>query len=236
MSPGGRLWYGQRSCERSVLALAAASALTAAPINLVVNGEFEVPLITDNGGDFQRFDDPLFVPGWTDDDPDVGIELWRQSFLASPALGTDGDPTGQHMELIARNPGTIISQTFLVPVFVGTDAIFQFDAWQRGATGSGSGTNSGVYSIVGSVLGTLVNQAVIIMSETAWVLNQQLLTIVPGETITISFTGFGASDRSPHVDQVEFIVDGVVPEPGAVALLGGGLLGLLLLRRRSPRS
>ena len=215
------------------IALVAACAAVAAPVNLVVNGEFENPVITDNGGDFQRFDDPLSVPSWSDDDPDVGIELWREGYLGAPPLGSDGNPTGQHMELIARNTGTIISQSFLVPFLATAQAIFEFDAWQRGVN------NSGVYSIVGSMSGTLVDQAAIIASTSAWILNQQILTISPGEMITISFAGLGASDRSPHIDQVEFIIDAVgsvgpqpIPEPSGLALLAAGFVALAALRHK----
>lgn len=220
---------GRKLVGAIALALAASGAATAAPINLVTNGEFETPVITANAGAFQRFDDPLFVTGWTDDDPEVGIELWRQGYLSSPSLGSDGAPTGQHMEVIARNSGTTVSQSFLVPLFVGPDAVFRFDAWRRGID------NTGVYSVIGSISGTLIDQAAMILSGTQWALNERFLTVTPGEIVTISFVGLGLSNASPHIDQVEFIVDGVVPEPGSLLLLGGGLLGLLLARRRTTR-
>ncbi len=193
-----------------------APAAEATIVDLVVNGEFETPVVA-NG----RWDHFANVPGWSSGESE--IELWAQGFYGSPTQGSDGNPTGQHLELNWRSLNSV-SQTFVVPALLNTLAYFSFDAWQRS-------TSIGSYSVVGSLSGTLASSA-INMNSSAWTANTSSFNVMPGETITLTFTALtGNSARSPHIDGVSFSVD-AVPEPASYALVGIGLLGLGFYRRR----
>jgi hypothetical protein len=65
----------------------------AAPIELVVNGEFENPLLAGSWNSYSNAQ----VPGWSSS-ANI-LEFWVQGYSSSPVNGSDGLPTGQHYEL-----------------------------------------------------------------------------------------------------------------------------------------
>lgn len=203
-----------------VVAVMASGAAQAAPVNLVTNGEFETP----GGVSSYTIFPTNGVPGWST--TGTGIELWQQGFLGSPTTGSDGLATGQSLELNANSGNDSIFQLFTVPLEINSNsAVLSFDAWPRGAA-------QGTVSLVGSVSGTILAPAAIAMNGSLWTPNLFNVTVTAGEAITLYFQALGGnSSVSPHVDQVAFMVD--VPEPGALALLVAGLMGLLLIRRRN---
>lgn len=199
--------------------LVVAGAAQAIPVNLIVNGEFDAPagvsgytIFPTNG-----------VPGWST--TGSGIELWQQGYLGSPTNGSDGLATGQNLELNANNGNDIVFQLFTVPLNItANSAVLSFDVWPREAA-------LGTVSLVGSTSGTILAPAALAMNGSLWTSNQFNVTVAAGEAITLYFQALGGNSAvSPHVDQVAFTVD--VPEPGALALLAAGLMGLLLIRRR----
>jgi hypothetical protein len=201
--------------------LAAASTAQGALVNLVVNGEFDAPVLSTSWA-------AVAVPGWTSTQPGQ-IELWQQGFNGSPVNGADGLPTGQHMELNYSTTTTTISQSILIPLLLNsTQATFRFDTWRRGATATGN------YSATGSVSGVLASGA-LVLSTTQWTAHSFTVNVTPGETVTIAFSTPGAPNSSsvtPHIDQVAFIADVEMPEPGSYAMMGLGLAGLMWLKRR----
>lgn len=204
----------------ALVAIMTAGAAQASPVNLIANGEFDAPAgVTDytifpvNG-----------VPGWST--TGTGIELWQQGFLGSPTTGSDGLATGQSLELNANNGADTIFQLFTVPLEINSNsAVLSFDAWPREAA-------LGTVSLVGSISGTILAPTAIAMNGSLWTPNLFNVTVAAGEAITLYFQALGGNSAvSPHVDQVAFMVD--VPEPGTLALLVAGLMGLLTIRRRN---
>jgi len=196
----------------------------AVTIDLVVNGEFEDPLVSTNQipecNPAVGFGCFPTIPGWSASPG--GFELWSEGVASSPNVGSDGLPTGQHNEL---NPSDIFSQSFLVPTqLLDTTATLTFDAWLRSS-------GDGFYTVLGSVSGALLTDETFDMNTTTWTRNQQLFVVQPGETITLSFEGTGTIAAVPHLDQVAFVVD-VIPEPSTALLVGIGLAGLGTTRKR----
>lgn len=179
--------------------------------NLVVNGEFEEPVIP--GGSNFAVVAAASVPGWSSNTGTM--EFWRQAFLSSPANGSDGNPTGQHLELNSDNtPGTAVQ--VIVPSGLASNmATLNFDAWLRGSNTTGTydvfDTTANA-SLIGGPLPTL-------LSGSAWVPNTQTFALTPGNTLELRFTSTNTAGAnsvvSVHIDEVELLVD-VVPEPGTL--------------------
>jgi hypothetical protein len=182
---------------------------------LVTNGEFEDPVIS---ADWQARTD---VTAWDTTDPDPPeIELWKQGVISSPADGTDSNGTGQHCELGYAGADTI-SQSFAIPVGH-TQASFSFDWWPR------TTDQTVAWSVVGSSSGTIDSATESETSNSTWfAVSRPSLTVVSGETITLSFTGNSGS--AAHIDQVSFVS---VPEPTTLLLIGIGAAGMIAKRRR----
>ncbi len=154
-----------------VLVIAAVTAPAAAALtDLVVNGEFESPSVS-------GFQFPGEVPGWSSSKG--SFEIWDGGILGSPALGSDGAPTGQHLEMDANFMPTY-SQSFVVPALNSNEATFSFDAWLRTPGLS-------EYRVEGSVSGVLVDTTSILSNQDEWTANVHTLSVNAGETITISF-------------------------------------------------
>ena len=184
------------------------------PAEPVTNGEFETPTI--NAAWQQRAD----VTAMSSTDPEGEIELWKQGVLSSPANGTDSNGTGQHAELGADGADTL-SQNFAIPGGH-TQASFSFDWWPRTVS------QTVAWSVVGSSSGTIDSATESESTNSTWfAVSRPSLTVVSGETITLSFTGNSGS--AAHIDQVSFVS---VPEPATIMLLGIGAAGVVIKRRR----
>lgn len=201
------------------VAVMASGAAQALPVNLITNGEFDAPAGVSNYTTFPTNG----VPGWST--TGTGIELWQQGFLGSPTTGSDSLATGQSLELNANNGSDTIFQLFTVPLNITSNsAVLSFDAWPRGSA-------LGTVSLVGTISGTILAPTAMAMNGSLWTPNLFNVSVAAGEAITLYFQALGGNSAvSPHVDQVAFMVD--VPEPGTLALLVAGLLGLLMIRRR----
>lgn len=214
----------------ALLTLVTAGLGFGAIVDVVVNGEFEDPTVTANGGLWEHFPNAT-VPGWTST-TDTVIEFWSQGAIGSPANGSDTNPTGQHMEINANDGVDTITQSIVLPTLLTTGATLNFDAWLRGVA-------TGTYSISGSISGALVTDAAVNMNGSAWTLNSASgFNVESGETITLSFTSTAAGPNSTHIDGVSFLVDQdpgggpAIPEPGTYLLVGAGLAGLAYIRRK----
>ena len=199
--------------------LALPGQVAASPVNLITNGEFETPGSVTSYNIFPTNG----VPGWGT--TDTGIELWQQGFLGSPTTGSDGQQTGQNLELNANSGNASVFQTFTVPLAInGTSAVLSFDAWPREAA-------LGTVELSGSISGQILAPSAIAMNNSLWTNNLYNVNVAAGELITLTFKALGGNSAvSPHIDQVAFTVD--VPEPATTALLLAGLTGLVLVRRR----
>lgn len=216
---GQAMRLGMGFMAAAFVAIIASGTALASPVNLITNGEFETP-----GGvtDYTIFP-TNGVPGWST--TGTGIELWQEGFLGSPTTGSDGLATGQSLELNANNGSDMVFQLFTVPLGITSNsAVLSFDAWPRESA-------LGTVSLVGSISGTILAPTAIAMNGSLWTPNLFNVSVAAGEAITLYFQALGGNSAiSPHVDQVAFMVD--VPEPGTLALLVAGLMGLLVIRRR----
>ncbi len=185
--------------------------------NLVVNGEFEESDVTLIGF-------PTSILGWQT--TGIEFELWDQNYLGSPTLGFDGLGTGQHIELNADTPGhvPVTTQQFVIPQLSNNIATFSFDSWFRSS-------GEDFYSVSGSMSGVLVQDTQIFETYDSWFRTTKVFAIVPGETITISFTsGMNGMVAGAHIDQVSFVIS-AIPEPGTFGAAALGLICVLGLRR-----
>lgn len=194
------------------------SAAQATPVEMVVNGEFED---TGDLGGGLAFIANGSMPGWSCSSG--SCELWGNFFGGAPNLGSDGLLTGNHHEI---TNGTGI-QTTTQAVLSGASAAiadFSFDMWPR----AGSGVT---WSVFGSVSG-LLSSGTVTGPGNVWTNTSVTgLVLAPGETITLAFRSLSATSVGEHIDGVSFLVR-AVPEPGTLALLGIGLFGMGLARRR----
>lgn len=194
-----------------------AQQVPAATVNLIKNGEFESP-------DIVNFAVVNSLPNWTST---IGaFEVWDSGVLTSPTIGSDGESTGQHLELDSGNTPVTFSQSFVVPSQTTGMAVFTFDAWLRSP-----GTSQ--YRVDGSISGTIVDLTPITSITSAWTENSSVFAVQNGEAITVSFVqGTSTGISGAHIDQVEFNMT-AIPEPSSILLLGCvSTFGVLIRGRR----
>ncbi|MBI1370580.1 MAG: hypothetical protein GC162_18235 [Planctomycetes bacterium] len=178
------------------LAFVASSSTFAAPTNLIVNGEFETPNV---GASFSQVN-AATVPGWSTDANDNKLEIWAQGFTSSPTNGTDGNPTGQHLELNSSQANVDNWQIVTNANDVRGDLAFDF--WQRTAG------DPVTYTVTGSSSGVIATGTTSGGSTSVWTRVQvAALQIDPGETIKVALKTSGQA----HVDQVTYGVHRAVP-------------------------
>lgn len=205
-------------------ALAAAASVQAAPVQLVTNGEFEVPSIAANNWTCTA------VSGWTSS---AGcLEIWGSTFNPEgtlAALGTDGLAHGQHHELTLNSNTEFTTQALSITSNGYID--FSFDGWRRAATGVS-------WSITGSLSGLLANGLLNLADDNWHSAGANGVMVSAGEVLTLRFQSVGRQGSicgtSPgcgaHIDQVSVLY--TVPEPASLALVAAALLGAGAARRR----
>ena len=193
-------------------------------VNLVVNGEFEDPDLTQTFGGLIDLPNEATVPGWSNANPNnttttyqgvtltLGetLEIWSQGFNIGPTAGSDALATGHHAEVQVFDTvpeADVLTQSFVIPAG-SSPATFSFDHWDRVFDANQDGVLA--VRVEGSLSGLLVDTT-LDQSSTIWTAQSfSDLAVVAGETVTLSFSGAltpgGSGTSFPHVDQVRFEV------------------------------
>jgi hypothetical protein len=138
---------------------------------------------------------------------------------------------------LACERSTSASQDFLnvTPITVNQEAFFGFTDWIfESRTELGDGVQAGLYD-VGNLLNLHTDVMLIFKDGNDTFLVGYLLGQASGSWSTPFIPGVFNVMSPRDVSHISVYARGVsVPEPGTIALLGGGLLGMAWIRRRRP--
>ena len=162
-------------------------------IELIANGEFEEDVVTSSFNKFQNAQ----VPNWTNSSGQV--ELWASAFQGSPLLGTDGNPTGQHLELSTNGSGEVTTQDVSIPNNSSGTAFLSFDGWAR------SGMQQINIELTGDS-GQIFSASFVVNNLTWTHFDSGPIPVVAGENVEVKFT-YEGGDGGPHIDQVSLLVE-----------------------------
>ena len=207
-----------RSAWLAVVAISAAVMGTSparADANLVVNGSFEAPSV---GGGWNLFANGS-VPGWTSNNNELEIDY-------TPILsgaGTSAYDGAQSAEVDGSTFDTL-SQT-VSGLTVGARYTL---SWAYGSR-PGSGPQQLDVSLGGTPVATNTSDG----SGNAVVWTPNAYTVVATATSeTLSFAALDVGGAPSVGNELDAVSLAAVPEPASLCLLGSGLLGLRLLRRK----
>jgi hypothetical protein len=239
-----RSWIKRKTAYRPLLALAAGAFVAVvgargASANLV-NGTFEDYNSVVPAGSEQDVTDSTF-PGWTTTEGDHQIEVWTTGFQA-PYPAYEGTA---FVELNANSPGTLFQN--VAGIASGATVGYQFAHRGRDDTFGPDVMNLTISDLGAdnTLGGTGVDADTVLLTQNftdgsdAWGFYSGGGLTALGNTMRFAYTavssdgGIGNPGVGNFLDDVSFGTGiEAVPEPTTIAVLGVGLLGLALARRR----
>lgn len=204
------------SCFKTIGTTVGLAALLAAPVasaNLLVNGSFEdSPGLTQASGGWGFFN-PSLIDGW--DSNDNNIEIWNSGFN-----GVDAADGKQFAELNAH-PQTGSAFTLFQDIVTTIGESYNLSFAYRARNGQES------FNVSAAGL----NEQVLNTSTGSWTVFTGMFTATD-EITRLMFTSVDPETETlgNFIDNVSVVAK--VPEPGTLALLGLGLAGLGIARRR----
>lgn len=184
-----------------------------ASANLLTNGSFEdSPELTQAGGGWGFFN-PTLVSGWGSEDNN--IEIWNSGFN-----GVDAADGKQFAELNAH-PETGIAFTLFQDIVTTIGESYNLSFAYRARNGQES------FNVSAADLDTQIQNT----STSEWTIYSGMFT-AQEELTRLMFTSVDPETETlgNFIDNVSVVAK--VPEPGTLALVGLGLAGLGLSRRR----
>lgn len=183
-----------------------------ASANLLTNGSFEQELVLGEAGGGWGFFSPADIDGWSSETNN--IEIWNSGFN-----GVDAADGNQFAELNAH-PETGNAFTLFQDIITTIGDSYELTFAYRARSGQES------FSVgAGNLMDTVANT-----NTGSWTVYSALFTASEATT-RLMFTSV-----DPETDTLGNFLDNVsvnrVPEPGTLALLGLGLAGLGISRRR----
>lgn len=223
--------------SRRLSLLAAAALLFAAPAaeaNLIVNGSFESPALQTSPCGFTNWCVFQVIPGWSRVSGS-GIEVQRNGAVG----GVSTNWGVQYVELDSDNErGGLQNQpknsgmaSDLIALSTGWTYTLSFQYRPR----TGSANDNGIEAFLSDVGGANPFTQLLGTADATsggWrLISFSDITVAASGNYRLGFRAIGTSNElGGFIDDVQFT--GEAPEPATMALIGSGLLGLGVLRRR----
>jgi choice-of-anchor C domain-containing protein len=206
-----------------------------ATAGLITNGSFESPVVP-VGGFTSYASGSTLITGWTVVGAAGGVAVVNGTF-AQECCTFPAEDGAQWLDLTGLNSNSVEGVEQTIATTAGTSYTVSFWIGNTYDPNGIFGTTSTVDVLMGGLSGSLLGAFTNSSTTPGTLVWQQFTTsfTASGSSTTLDFLNADpANDNSNGLDNVSVVANGSsVPEPGTLSLLGIGILGLGLLRRRA---
>eukprot|EP01025_Chloroclados_australasicus_P038445 TRINITY_DN3961_c1_g1_i1.p1 TRINITY_DN3961_c1_g1~~TRINITY_DN3961_c1_g1_i1.p1 ORF type:complete len:876 (-),score=95.99 TRINITY_DN3961_c1_g1_i1:384-3011(-) len=174
-------------------------------IELISNGNFERPIVVNSRG-FDFYSTSELPVGWFTSDANR-IELWKEGLLNSPERLSNGERSGQHLELGGDNRNPTVSTKFFTDFEASqVTATLSFEYWLR------PGFPVSKFQVILSKLDGVRDQAIraiaveVPKSSDAWQKRTVSIVLDNKTLYSLKFQQEGQKDGGIHIDAVSVFV------------------------------